>query len=82
MGQIIDIFSQHEVKTDTDIYCQDSFFYGEYLHKSDNPFQKAVSDISSASAKLVIDGDLDTFDEHLEELKKAIIRYENLKKQL
>ena len=82
MGKIIDIFSQQEVQTETDFYCQDSFLYGEYIQESDSPFYKAVSEIYSASAKLVIEGDLDTFDEHLEELKKAIIRYERLKNQM
>jgi len=45
--------------------------------KKELHLEEAASNVCSAAAKLVIECDLDTFDTHLEPLKRAIRLYQN-----
>ena len=81
MTHVIDIFSRKSIAVkqpkDNQKYSLDT----EHKKIGKMSFEEAASQVCAAAAKMAIECDLDTFEDYLKDLMRAVRYYKNLKNQ-
>ena len=78
MRKVIDIFSRQVIEKQNK--SENSKLDTENISLNEIRLEDAADKVCSAAAKLVIECDLDTFDDYLEDLMRVARHYKNLKR--